>query len=79
MTFPQLARFTDLGLLLLRLMVAVVFFDSGRNLGFSQGSPAGLAEIAGAPSVACGVFTQLAVLGGAKMGWAGTMTCCSSP
>lgn len=43
MTFPQLARFTDLGLLLLRLMVAVVFFDSGRNLGFSQGSPASLA------------------------------------
>lgn len=27
--FPQLARFTDLGFLLLRLMVALVFFTSG--------------------------------------------------
>jgi len=27
--FPQLARFTDLGLLLLRLMVALIFLSSG--------------------------------------------------
>ena len=27
--FPQLARFTDLGLLLLRLMVGLVFVTSG--------------------------------------------------
>src|SRR5438034_6492829 len=29
--FPALLRFTDVGLLLLRLMVAVVFLDSGWN------------------------------------------------
>ena len=29
MMFPQLARFTDLGLLLLRLMVGLVFVTSG--------------------------------------------------
>jgi uncharacterized membrane protein YphA (DoxX/SURF4 family) len=29
MTFPQLARFTDVALLFLRLMVGVVFFASG--------------------------------------------------
>src|SRR5216117_2691107 len=29
--FPALLRFGDVGLLLLRLMVAVVFFDSGWN------------------------------------------------
>src|SRR6266566_1517352 len=29
--FPALLRFSDVGLLLLRLMVAVVFFDSGWN------------------------------------------------
>ena len=34
MTFPQLVQFTDLGLLLLRLMVALVFFDSGRKSFF---------------------------------------------
>jgi hypothetical protein len=30
--FPQLARFTNLGLMLLRLMVAFVFFSSSWNL-----------------------------------------------
>jgi len=29
--FPALLRFSDVGLLLLRLMVAVVFFSSGLN------------------------------------------------
>jgi putative oxidoreductase len=31
MTFPQLARFTDVALLLLRLMVGIVFLSSGYN------------------------------------------------
>ena len=57
--FPQLARFTDLGLLLLRLMVASVFVTSGRShvtksaersksIGMSQGFTIflGIAEIA---------------------------------
>src|SRR2546430_11569686 len=30
-TFPTLLQFSDVGLLLLRLMVAAVFFDSGWN------------------------------------------------
>ncbi len=30
-TFPALLQFSDVGLLLLRLMVAVVFLDSGWN------------------------------------------------
>ena len=34
MIFPQLGQFTDLGLLLLRVMVALVFFDSGRRSFF---------------------------------------------
>ncbi|HMD78032.1 MAG TPA: DoxX family protein [Terracidiphilus sp.] len=76
MTFPQLGRFTDLGLLLLRVMVAVEFFDSGRrsffqadergkNLGMSKSFTRfiGLAEMAGALGIAFGVLTQLAALG----------------
>lgn len=76
MLFPQLAQFTDLGLLLLRLMVGLVFFDSGRrsffqadersrSIGISRGLARflGLAEMAGALGVACGVLTQLAALG----------------
>ena len=31
MVFPELTRFSDLGLLLLRLMVSLVFFTSGLN------------------------------------------------
>jgi len=76
MTFPQLGQFTDLGWLLLRVMVAVVFFDSGRrsffqaderskNLGMSKGFTRflGLAEMAGALGVAFGILTQLAAPG----------------
>ena len=76
MNFPQLAQFTDLGLLLLRLMVALVFFDSGRrsffqaaerskSIGMSVGFTRflGLAEMAGALGVAFGVLTQLAAIG----------------
>lgn len=50
MTFPQLARFTDVALLLLRLMVAIVFLTSGwehlrdpvgrsKDIGMSKGFP----------------------------------------
>ncbi len=76
MLFPQLARFTDLGLLLLRLMVGIVFFTSGWNhlanpeersksLGLSKGFTIfiGLAEAAGALGLIFGVFTQVAASG----------------
>lgn len=74
--FPQLARFTDLGLLLLRLMVALVFITSGYNhlkdpetrsksIGMSKGFTIflGIAEVAGALGVAFGVLTELAAFG----------------
>jgi putative oxidoreductase len=74
--FPQLARFTDLGLLLLRLMVAIVFVTSGYNhlkdptaRAKSIGMPKaftiflGIAEVAGGLGVAFGVLTQLAAFG----------------
>ncbi len=74
--FPQLARFTDLGLLLLRLMVASVFATSGfsdlrnpvarsKSIGMSKGFAIflGIAEIAGALGLIFGVFTQLAAIG----------------
>jgi len=73
--FPQLTRFTDLGLLLLRLMVASVFVTSGwshvtkseersKSIEMSQGFTIflGIAEIAGGLGVAFGVFTQLAAI-----------------
>ena len=74
--FPQLARFTDLGLLLLRLMVALVFVASGyshlkdpaaraKSIGMSKPFTVflGAAEVAGALGVAFGVLTQLAAFG----------------
>lgn len=74
--FPQLARFTDLGLLLLRLMVGLVFVDSGYNhlkdpearsksieLPKSITIFLGIAEVAGGLGVAAGVLTQLAAAG----------------
>jgi len=74
--FPQLVRFTDLGLLLLRLMVALVFVTSGwshvtkveersKSIEMSKGFTMflGIAEIAGGLGVACGVLTQLAAIG----------------
>ncbi|HEY6409824.1 MAG TPA: DoxX family protein [Ktedonobacteraceae bacterium] len=74
--FPQLAKFTDFGLLLLRLMVAVVFVTSGFNhlkdpearakiIGMSKGFTIflGIAEVAGSLGVAFGVLNQLAALG----------------
>lgn len=74
--FPQLARFTDLTLLLLRLTVALVFITSGythlkdpgarsKSIEMSKGFTIflGIAEVAGGLGVAFGVLTQLAALG----------------
>jgi putative oxidoreductase len=74
--FPQLTRFTDFGLLALRLMVASVFITSGwshvtksdersKSIGMSKGFTIflGAAEVAGGLGVAFGVLTQLAALG----------------
>ena len=76
MTFPQLLRFSDLGLLLLRLMVGVIFFASGwshvkdpevrgKSIGMSKGFTIflGTAELAGSLGVIVGVLTQLAAMG----------------
>ena len=74
--FPQFSQFTDLSLLLLRLMVAVVFVTSGlshvkdpkgraKSIGMSVGFTMflGVAEIMGGLGVAFGVLTQLAAIG----------------
>ena len=74
--FPQLARFTHLGLLLLRLMIGLVFINSGyshlkapatraKSIGMSKGFTIflGAAEVAGGLGVAAGVLTQLAAFG----------------
>jgi putative oxidoreductase len=74
--FPQLSNLTDFALLLLRLMVALVFGDSGINdlknpesrgksIGISKNSTVflGAAELLGAVAVALGIFTQLAAAG----------------
>ncbi len=74
--FPQLARFTDFALLLLRLLVAIVFVTSGyrhvthsaeraKGIGMSQGFTIflGTAELAGGLGVTFGVLTQLAAIG----------------
>src|SRR5437763_4541096 len=74
--FPQLYQFADLGLLLLRLMVGIVFLSSGWNhlkdpegrsksIGMSKGFTIflGAAELAGALGVMFGVLTQLAAAG----------------
>src|SRR5207244_8952155 len=74
--FPALLRSSDVGLLLLRLMVAVVFLDSGWNhlknpversksIGASPRFTVflGTAELLGSIGVALGILTQLAALG----------------
>ncbi len=74
--FPQLARFTDLSLLLMRLMVGLVFVTSGyshlkdptaraKSIGTSKPFTIflGIAEVAGGLGVAFGVLTQLAAFG----------------
>jgi putative oxidoreductase len=74
--FRLAPAFTDATLLLLRLMIAVIFFSSGwshakdpegrsRSIGMSKGFTLflGLAEMAGSLGVAFGVLPQLAALG----------------
>jgi putative oxidoreductase len=74
--FRGLLRYSDVGLLLLRLMVAAVFFTSGLSdlkdpVGRSKSigaSPAatrflGSAEVLGSLGVALGILTQLAAIG----------------
>jgi putative oxidoreductase len=73
--FPQLLQFGDVALLCLRLVVAVVFFESGRrhagdpvgraaSIGLSPGITRilGWVEMAAALGVALGVLTQVAAL-----------------
>jgi putative oxidoreductase len=73
MIFPQLAQFTDVALLLLRVMVGIVFITSGwshlknpearsKDIGMSKGFTIflGAAEVAGGLGVVFGVLTQLA-------------------
>ena len=74
--FPAVLRFGDVGLLLLRLMVATVFFSSGlshlrdpaarsHSIGASTGFTVflGSAEVLGSIGVALGILTQLAAIG----------------
>jgi len=76
MFFPQLARFANLSLLLLRLMVGLVFVTSGvthlkdpvgrsKSIEMSKGFTIflGIAEVCGGLGVAAGVLTQLAAIG----------------
>jgi putative oxidoreductase len=74
--FPQLTRYSDVALLLLRFMVGVVFLSSGckhltnaearsKDIGMSKGFTIfpGAAEFAGGLGVVSGVLAQLASLG----------------
>jgi putative oxidoreductase len=76
MIFPQLAQFTDIALLLLRVMVGIVFITSGykhikdpatrsKDIGMSKSFTLflGAAELAGGLGVISGVLTQLAAIG----------------
>ena len=76
MIFPQLARFTDVALLLLRIMVGIVFVSSGyshlkdpearsKSIEMSKGFTIflGAAEFAGGLGVISGVLAQLAAIG----------------
>lgn len=73
---PQLLRYQDVGILLLRLMVSVIFITSGWNhvkdpagrsksIGMSKGFTIflGAAEIAGSLGLIFGVLQQIAALG----------------
>jgi len=76
MIFPHLAAFTDVALLLLRIMVGIVFITSGwrhfqdpegrsKAVGLSKGFTIflGAAELAGGLAVIFGVLAQLAAIG----------------
>ncbi len=74
--FPQLEHFTDFALVFLRLMVGLIFVDSGyndlknagarsTNLGLPRGFTLflGTAELLGGVAVIIGLLTQLAAIG----------------
>ena len=76
MMFPQLTQFTDVAVLLLRVMVGLVFITSGwqhlkapearsKDIGMSKGFTVflGAAEVVGSLGVIVGVLTQLAAAG----------------
>jgi putative oxidoreductase len=76
MTFPQLAQFSDLALLLLRFMVGLIFLTGGwshlkdpegrsKSIGMSKPFTIflGAAEIAGALGVISGIPAQPAAIG----------------
>ncbi len=76
MMFQSLARFVPMGLLLLRLMVGIVFIDSGwrdlqspaeraQSIGKSRNFTIllGAAEILGGLGIVLGIWPQLAALG----------------
>jgi putative oxidoreductase len=76
MMFPQLAAFTDVALLLLRVMVGIVFMTSGwkhlqdpegrnKSIGMSKGFTIflGAVELAGGLGVIFSVLAQLAAAG----------------
>jgi putative oxidoreductase len=76
MIFPQLARFTDVALLLLRLIVGIVFVTSGykhlkdpetrsKDIEMSESFAIflGAAELAGGLGVISGVLAQPAAIG----------------
>jgi len=76
MIFPQLTEFTDVALVLLRIMIGIVFIASGwkhlkapaarsKDIGMSKGFTIflGAVEVAGGLGVVFGVLTQLAALG----------------
>lgn len=75
-TFPELLRFQDLALLLMRLLVAAVFITSGwnhlqdpkgraRSIGLSPALTAavGAVEALGGLAVATGILLQLGAIG----------------
>lgn len=74
--FPQLLSYSSIALLLLRIMVGIIFVDSGwshlkdpegrsKSIGVSKGFTIflGTAELAGGLGVIFGVLTQLAAAG----------------
>jgi putative oxidoreductase len=74
--FPQLEHFTDFALVLLRLMVGLIFLDSGyldlkgpgarsMSIGLPKGFTIflGAAEVLGGLAVIVGFLTQLAAIG----------------
>ena len=76
MVTPQLAQFTDVALLLLRVMVGIVFITGGwkhlqnpearsKDIEMSKGFTVflGTAEFAGGLGVVLGVLAQLAAIG----------------